>query len=38
LAEILEAFQTAGIDALVLKGAALAHLVYPHAAGLALDA
>ena len=29
LAEVLEAFQTAGIDALVLKGAALAHLVYP---------
>ncbi|HMR66658.1 MAG TPA: nucleotidyltransferase family protein [Anaerolineae bacterium] len=29
LAEILTAFQTAGIDALVLKGAALAHLVYP---------
>jgi len=29
LAEILDAFQIAGIDALVLKGAALAHLVYP---------
>ncbi len=30
LAEILDAFQSAGIQALVLKGAALAHLVYPH--------
>jgi hypothetical protein len=29
LAEILTAFQAAGIEALVLKGAALAHLVYP---------
>jgi hypothetical protein len=29
LAEILAAFQAAGIEALVLKGAALAHLVYP---------
>jgi len=29
LAEVLDAFQTAGIDTLVLKGAALAHLVYP---------
>ena len=29
LAEILTAFQFAGIEALVLKGAALAHLVYP---------
>ncbi len=29
LAEALVAFQTAGIDVLVLKGAALAHLVYP---------
>jgi hypothetical protein len=29
LAEVLAAFQTARIDALVLKGAALAHLVYP---------
>ena len=29
LVEILTAYQTAGIDALVLKGAALAHLVYP---------
>jgi len=29
LAQVLEAFQTAGIDALLLKGAALAHLVYP---------
>jgi hypothetical protein len=29
LAEILTAFQSAGIEALVLKGAALAHLVYP---------
>ena len=30
LAEILDAFQDAGIQTLVLKGAALAHLVYPH--------
>ncbi len=30
LAEILHAFYDAGIQALVLKGAALAHLVYPH--------
>ncbi len=30
LAEILDAFQSAGIPALVLKGAALAHLVYAH--------
>ncbi|MBN1992564.1 MAG: nucleotidyltransferase family protein [Anaerolineae bacterium] len=29
LAEVLAAFQAAGIDALVLKGMALAHLVYP---------
>ncbi len=29
LAEILTSFQSAGIDALVLKGAALAHSVYP---------
>jgi hypothetical protein len=29
LAEILTAFHSAGIEALVLKGAALAHLVYP---------
>jgi hypothetical protein len=29
LAEILTAYQAAGIEALVLKGAALAHLVYP---------
>ncbi len=29
LADVLDAFQTAGIDVLVLKGAALAHLVYP---------
>ena len=29
LAEVLNAFQAAGIDALVLKGAALAHLAYP---------
>lgn len=29
LAEVLDAFQSAGIDALVLKGAALAHWVYP---------
>jgi hypothetical protein len=29
LAEVLAAFQTATIEALVLKGAALAHLVYP---------
>jgi hypothetical protein len=29
LAHILDAFQSAGIQALVLKGAALAHLVYP---------
>jgi hypothetical protein len=29
LVELLAAFQTAGIEALVLKGAALAHLVYP---------
>ncbi len=29
LVEVLDAFQTARIDALVLKGAALAHLVYP---------
>jgi len=29
LAQILGAFQSAGIQALVLKGAALAHLVYP---------
>jgi hypothetical protein len=29
LAEVLDAFQSAGIDTLVLKGAALAHLVYP---------
>jgi hypothetical protein len=29
LAEVLAAFQAAGIDALVLKGAALAYLVYP---------
>ncbi len=29
LAEILTSFQSTGIDALVLKGAALAHLVYP---------
>ncbi len=29
LAEILTAYQAAGIDSLVLKGAALAHLVYP---------
>ena len=30
LAEILDTFQIAGIQTLVLKGAALAHLVYPH--------
>jgi hypothetical protein len=30
LAEILDAFQAAGIQVLVLKGAALAHLAYPH--------
>lgn len=29
LAEILTAYRAAGIDSLVLKGAALAHLVYP---------
>ncbi len=29
LAEILTAFQAVGIDALILKGAALARLVYP---------
>ena len=29
LAEILQTFQTAGIQALVLKGMAVAHLVYP---------
>ena len=29
LAEILTTFETAGIPALVLKGAALAHLLYP---------
>jgi hypothetical protein len=29
LAKVLDAFQTAGIDVLVLKGTALAHLVYP---------
>jgi len=30
LAEILEAFEGEGIDLLVLKGMAMAHLVYPH--------
>jgi len=30
LANILDTFQSAGIQTLVLKGAALAHLVYPH--------
>src|SRR3954454_15181763 len=29
LADILERFNTAGIDVLVLKGAAIAHLIYP---------
>jgi hypothetical protein len=32
LAEILAAYQTAGIQALVIKGAALAHLLYPEPA------
>ena len=32
LAEILTAFQSAGIEVLALKGAALAHLVYPERA------